>query len=639
MTKRRGIVEGAVVYASGRRGVVIGVGGFNQVGVSHDGGAPVLYKSSELRLKREDEQTRQPLPLEKLSPALLKLVQEIYTILKPFLEGELNGRAALKKRIEPYKDRQDLRLSLANAYRKIAAYRQTRDIRSLIPEVKWTRKRTITRKDTAQERAMQKAIEDHFLCRKPKRVKLIHTSYLPSICKAFRCEVPRYETLARRVRELKRHNPYEVTRRQEGSRAAKAAWRQNRGEHPYATGPLSCVQADYWDVHCIAVDEWFRESVGRPTLCLATCITTKMPYGYYLSLEPPNAAFIGLTLFRGLFPKDDLLKSMGINWEWPVWGKPEILQLDNARDFRGNMITLFCEAEVIELQNRPVRTPHFSGDIENRFLQLATRIEALPGATGANHSRKRGNPSKEAIYTIDEFEKILLALINEHINAYHSELGMTPLEKWRSFFFDRKTNEQIRDLPFVPEDPDRLRIELLPFEQRTLGPEGVVWDYLYYDSHELTELKKFIPQGNSKRINVRRDPRDVSSVFVYSDLHQRYIEVPWIYRNRDPITLWKLREINKLLEGDGKANNASNQAEAQEKIEQQTSESAKSTRTARRKLSREHHALKGAQKDKPKLFQDDAARSVDVFPLEDNKDQEERLTPRDATKPPLDYEF
>ncbi|PTM50323.1 Mu transposase-like protein [Phreatobacter oligotrophus] len=486
---------------------------------------------------------------------------------------------------------------------------------------------------------METAISRHIMCRKPLRYRTIYSEKLKDICDAFGCAMPPYATLVRRINAVKRLDPYAVEVAQKGKRAADLKYRQNRGSHPLATGPLSCVQADYWDVHGIAVDAFTRQSVGRPVLCLATCITTGMPYGYYLSFEPPNAGFIGVTLYEGMMPKEQLLKRLGVEMDWPVWGPPKVLQLDNAKDFRGEMIKAFCKSWGIDLQHRPVRTPHFAGSIENRFRQLATKIEHLPGATGSNHTSKKGNPSKEATLTIDEFEAYFINLLKEYINTPVKRFGgMTPLQKWKSYFFDTVTGEQIRAIPTPPEDPQSLRIELMPFFDRKLSQKGLLLDHIHYDSPQLTAIKRRYAADQRVPMRIRRDPRDISYIYVMDPLDKTYIQVPWVNRSREPINLWQHRKILRINLANAVKNTEENQIRAQEGRKQLVQTAAKKTKKARREVANARHGMKMSDAQNPKIFNDPIPASIQAALAIPDEDHAEKPSPP-AAKPKFDFEL
>ncbi len=196
-----------------------------------------------------------------------------------------------------------------------------------------------------------------------------------------------------------------------------------------STGPLACVQADYWLVHAVVTDPYFRESAGRPILCLATCTTTLMPWGYYLSFEPPSAAFIGVTMFVGFMPKDDLMKRLGVEFEWPVWGPIKLLHLDNALEFRGKLVDAAAEEYQFDKMNRPVKTPHFGGLNRGSFQGACRQDRTVTRSHGIEFSDEGRRSSKEATLTIDEFERYFLTLLRDHITQPNERLGgISPLQ-------------------------------------------------------------------------------------------------------------------------------------------------------------------------------------------------------------------
>ncbi len=595
------LVIGAPVIIGKQRGIITEIAGSDDFAVSIDGQPPKIYTLAEITEGIDGESKPGP-SLDEATAADFKLAADIFAVLKPFLLYEKKGRRALEEHLNEVKPDPKLRLSVASCYRRIQAYRAHEVLLSLLPGKHDGGRGKSRLNDALQDQAMQTAIDRFVLIKKKPRRKIkdIYDNELPTFCKLLRCSPPSYGTFCRRVNTI---DPGKKVLKQEGYNAWKAKYGQNKGSNPLTEYPLSCVQMDYWHVHAVCVDPWLRLAVGRPTLCLASDTFSGMPYGYYLSYDPPNAGFAGLATYFGAMPKTNLLKRLKIEMSWPVWSLPHILHLDNAKDFRGEMLKGTLSNHGCTVAHRPVRTPHFGGSIESQFAKFATRIVKVAGATGSNINDKSGDPSDDATMTIDELEIYLVNLLKIHINERPAKGELSPLEKWNNYFFDSKKNI-VNPLFPLPADPTKLRIELMPFFECTLGPKGIRLDYMYYDSKQLTALKPVLDHKGNRRIRVRRDPRNISSIFVFSVIENSYIEVPFADRSQAPMSLWEHRAARQhIVDNDGDVDEQSI-FDAREALLKITEIAASKTRTARKQLSQAEHGLRMAEEDRPKLFGD-----------------------------------
>ncbi|MDZ7791864.1 MAG: hypothetical protein U5L08_15480 [Xanthomonadales bacterium] len=228
-------------------------------------------------------------------------------------------------------------------------------------------------------------------------------------------------------------------------------------------------------------DEEHRLPLGRPTLTLQIDVKTRVVTGIAILLEAPSAVSVGMCVSNSMLPKDEYLEELGVEGEWPVWGCPAMLHADNAREFRGRMLRQACENYGIDLQLRPVKVPHYGGHIERLMGTAANELRKLPGATFSNTKQRRGYKSeKEAALTLRELEQQLVDfIVNVYHKRTHSELGMSPLRRWELDLLGEDGGPP-PGLPSVPGDPERLKIDFLPYDLRTVQRYGIVLDKVNY---------------------------------------------------------------------------------------------------------------------------------------------------------------
>lgn len=407
-----------------------------------------------------------------------------------------------------------------------------------------------SRLDETVEAIMQEVILKHYLQRKQPTPTTVWEEHMKPAFRNAGIEPPGRATFFRRIEKL---DPLVVIEAREGKRAAREAKKRLMGSYPFAEAPLSSVQIDYWQYDIEILDAVTRQPIGRPWLAMCIDTFSFMPTGYYLSLDPPGAGSAGMAIFHSIARKEKWLAKLGVNMDWPVWGVMKMIHADNAKEFRGAMMHRFVRYANTKLVNRKVKTPRYGPHIERYFGKLAHSVKHLPGATGSNIAEKarKADPRKTARLTLADLELYLLSVIKEHIHTPRKELGMSPLEKWKSFYFDPETGRQIQKLPPEADDLGRLRKELLPVTTRKLQHYGIQWDMLHYDSEALVVIRQRYAKTPQKDFVVRRDPRDLSEVYVWDEDGKVYLTVPLRSPRGVAMNIWEHRAAKKHAQSKG----------------------------------------------------------------------------------------
>jgi putative transposase len=199
-------------------------------------------------------------------------------------------------------------------------------------------------------------------------------------CRAAGLKPPSLKAVRRRVAARPAE---EVMRTREGAAAAAQRFRPVPGSLKTAW-PLDVLQMDHTPVDLIVVDEAARKPIGRPWLTLAMDVDTRTVAGFLMSLDPPCATSVALTLAHAVLPKTAWLARREIRLPWPVAGLPRSVHVDNGKEFRSRALERGCRQYGIHLDHRPVRTPRYGGHIERLMGTLMRRIHELPGTTFSN---------------------------------------------------------------------------------------------------------------------------------------------------------------------------------------------------------------------------------------------------------------
>ncbi|GGP22888.1 transposase [Silvimonas iriomotensis] len=432
-------------------------------------------------------------------------------IISPLLT--LNGRTRQKVEDVAAKNR----CSAATIYSWLKVYCESGLLSSLIPATRGMTKGT-RRLDEATDTVIDQAITEVYLTDQRLTPKDVHLK-VKELCLNARppLPIPHVNTVRNRINAL----PTASTLRRRGKKdEARDKYEAILGPFPNADHILSVVQIDHTVADIILVEESTGQTINRPVVTLAIDVYSRMVVGLYISFEKPSSLAAGMCLSMAMLPKTSYLLELGVPGEWPVWGKMGKIHADNAREFRGEMLREATELYNIGLELRPVKKPHYGGHIERLMLTTARQIHKWPGTTFSNTQERKGYDSeKKAALTLREFEANLVDfIVNVYHKNKHAELGMSPLQKWQEDVLGRNDDKPARGVPEVPADPAKLRLDFLPFKERTVQPYGILLDDIYY-YHEVLNpwINAMDPELTryKRKFIVRRDPRNISQLYFF----------------------------------------------------------------------------------------------------------------------------
>ena len=102
--------------------------------------------------------------------------------------------------------------------------------------------------------------------------------------------------------------------------------------------------------------------------------------GFYLSLEAPSLTSVALCLTHAVIDKTAWLASHGIAAEWPAYGIPDTIHVDNGAEFHALAFERACAEHRIRLTYRPAGTPRFGSHIERLIGTMMGAIHLIPGS-------------------------------------------------------------------------------------------------------------------------------------------------------------------------------------------------------------------------------------------------------------------
>ncbi|MCA0291727.1 MAG: DDE-type integrase/transposase/recombinase [Actinobacteria bacterium] len=389
------------------------------------------------------------------------------------------------------------------------------------------------------EEVVREVVRKHYLTRQRKTTAAVHRE-VARVCHVRGLPAPSRGAIVRRIAVL---DPHAAMMAREGPDAARAM--EAVGGHvPPVTGVLQQVQIDHTVVDLIVVDERYRLPIGRPYVTVAIDVFSRCLVGLVITLEAPSALSVGLCLAHMVTDKRPWLERLGVEVVWPMSGKPEELYLDNAAEFKSEALRRGCEEHGIALRYRPPGRPHYGGIVERVIGMLMELVHELPGTTFSNpDQRGRYDSNTKAALTVRELEKWLAVAVASYHGQVHGTTQQTPQARWAAATAQKATITVGSEAAFL--------VDFLPVIRRTLTRTGFVIDHVRYFSDA---LKPWIARRDRlDRFVIRRDPRDISRIWVLDPDGGSYLPVPYRTMSHPAVSVWEHRAAVERLREQGRA--------------------------------------------------------------------------------------
>lgn len=527
---------GSTVYWDNEAYTVIAAEGLTKVKLKHPKyGNVVTVPINQLSSKSNAEK---PIDLNDYSEQEWALAQKRLDIIKPLL-----GR---KKTIEEVqKIAAGHGIGQASVYRWISKYELNPTLSALIPNTK-SRGSNNKRLPGKSNDIIKDVIENYYLTKQKPSFKRTYM-HIKQACIDENTTVPSKHTVLNRIQEL---DPMYILKKRENTKTAIAKYGAFPGEFKNGKYPLDVYEIDHTPLDVILVDKVRRLPIGRPILTMAIDVYSRMIPGFYLSFQGPGYFNVGQCLYRCFTQKDHYLKQMHIEGEWPIYGVPRVIHVDNARELSGTEVQRICEEYGISLERRPPGQPQYGPHIERVFSTINQEIHNIPGSTFSNIKEKGTyKPEKHASLTIQELEMWLTEyIVNIYHKTKHSALGTTPLQQYRFGIEEDQDNPMLGILPPLIDDDETIRISLLPTFYRTVQRTGITLDDIsYYDDRLRHFVNRETIDGHKIKLKIKRDPLDISRIYVFDPNLKFYFEVPYRRMGAPAMSIWELQAIKRFL--------------------------------------------------------------------------------------------
>lgn len=492
---------------------------------------------------------------------------------------------------------QELQISVPTLYRMINEFKRTGKSTAFLQKTRPGGKGK-SRIDPAVEKIIQTYLNEKYLTKQKPSIKAAIDD-IQFDCEKAGKKIPSINTVRIRISQIEEAT---AARRRLGNKAGDR-FKASLGSIPDTDWPLALAQMDHTILPVIIVDDVYRLPINRAWVTFIIDVFSRMILGMHLSLDAPSAMSAGLCMANALLRKDSLLESIDkpeFNAFWPTYGAMDVIHVDNAREFRGDMLKYATKEYNIDLNLRPVKNPRYGAHIERLMGTFSQTLKKVPGATFSGPNEKGEYKAEDcAILTIDELEKWLISEICKYHTEDHAGIGVCPLQKWDEGIVGTKT-QRGRGLPLLFLDERKLKIDFMPFQERCISGNGVILNEVEYFSDVLrpwiNRKSKDNPKQNEK-YRFRYDPRDISIIYFYDEAIGRYFEIPYRNTSHPAVSIWELKAARKIAKAQGKS--TVDEHAVFQIIEYQRAilaESAQKTKAARKEQQRHAQNEKAAKK-------------------------------------------
>ena len=290
--------------------------------------------------------------------------------------------------------------------------------------------------------------------------------------------------------------------------------------HRTSDGPLVRAEIDHTVLDIMVIDDTTGLPLGRPLLTACIDDSTRCALGISIGFEPASFLTVARCLKHAFLPKSSIRSDFpDVAHDWDAHGVMQELCMDNGAEFHSDSLEAACLMLGIEIHYAPRKSPWFKGKIE-RFLGTlnASLLHGAPGTTFSNIFEKDDyDPSKHAVVRLSTLRHIVMKWI---VDVYHQRPHRTtkvpPAQLWKS-------SVALEDIQ-LPDDPAQLDAILGRRAHRVLSHKGIELEGLFYNSPELTTLRREL--GERLDVEICINDGDIGSITVLSPDKKRMFVAP-----------------------------------------------------------------------------------------------------------------
>lgn len=370
-------------------------------------------------------------------------------------------------------------------------------------------KRAPTRK-TWQLAIARKAIRSEYCNRRRITIKALH-AHVNRLLKvnALQCGEPvedgkvSYTTLRREIQKIDR---YALDSARYGAACARNNWRYSlRGSG--VTRAMQRYEIDHTILDIVVISDEAGMPLGRPTITVIVDSYSGYVVGFFVSFWGPGLASTFSALKIAFAPKDSYqLSDWSIENPWLGMGVCELLVMDNGLEFHSPQLRSLAQRLHMDLLYNPVRQPWLKPVIEQTFGKLGHH---LPSEGRVEKPLDNYLPQSADLTAAITFSALCRGLAMAFLDVYATTVNERKLARPIDLF--RDSLEELPP-PMLLGQTDDLDIVIGERTTKIIGNEGVVQDYIRYNSPELQHLRR--QTAHKFKTEIRYHPDNLDRVYV-----------------------------------------------------------------------------------------------------------------------------
>lgn len=393
----------------------------------------------------------------------------------------------------------ELRLSTRQVYTLLARYRCQRTVSSVLSRKGQNRRKRLA--DDVEAIVAATLREQWMVPEAPPLAPIV--GEIRARCEEASLRPPSYVAIRDRAASL--FSPEEIAKRRSANPNHLRRLKPRPG-YISAPRPLAVTQIDHTptDIQFVEVIDGAGAFVGRAYLTILVDVFSRGILGFCLTLEAPSTLSVALCLAHAICRKEAWLEARGVAYAWPMFGRPEQIVTDSAKEFRGTALRRVCTEYGVSIRRRNRGRVHEGGVVERLLGKLNAVIGRHDGATGSSIADRDGYPSeKRACLTFADLERCVALAIIDHNGQMNEKTLKVPVREWR---------DHVTGSSDTTDSAEAVLLNFLPEKQRRLTPQGVELFALHYYAPWLGVL---VPERDRLgKLEIRYDPRDTSCIYV-----------------------------------------------------------------------------------------------------------------------------
>ncbi|NEV11338.1 transposase [Rhizobium sp. SEMIA 4088] len=418
----------------------------------------------------------------------------------------------------------ELRVTTRQIYNLLVRYNTARTVSALLPRTAATRRKRLP---AEVEGIIRTTLREQWLVLEAPPLAPV-VAEIRARCEEAGLTLPSYVTVARRIPAL--FEPEEIARKRSANPKHLLRLKPRPG-YIHASRPLDVCQIDHTptDINFVEVVDGSGVFAGRPYLTIVTDVATRSILGFCLTLEKPSVLSVALCLAQAMCPKEAWLAARNLGHPWPMFGRPRLLVVDSAKEFKGHAFQRGCDDYGTRIRYRDRGRVHQGGVVERLLGKLNAVLATYPGSSGRSVADRDRYPSeRRARLSFVDLERCVALAVIDHNLQENTKTLKVPIKEWQ---------RNSADLTRFDDDPQRVLLSFLPGTERQLSPQGISMFALHYYAPWLGIL---VPQRDRlEKLEVRYDPRDISHVYVRDPDTRQFRPVERRDGRRDSLTLWE----------------------------------------------------------------------------------------------------